>query len=92
MVLGGVFARVIVMVPPVAVVAAGLTVAVKDAGGVATVPIDVVIGEGAVGGLVIVTKICACWPHKSVTFGGDNVMTGAGVGGSAVPGETVRVG
>ena len=51
------FARVIVTTPPVAVVAVAGIVAVK-AEGPDAVPIDVVIGDTVVPGLVIVTDTC----------------------------------
>ena len=56
-------------------------------------PATVVVMVGAgVPGLVIVTKTCADWPQSSLATLGGTVITGGGVGKSAVPGVLVSVG
>ena len=81
-------ARVTVIVPL-------LTVALKAGTPEVVVyePVTVVVMVGAgVPGLVIATKTCADWPHSRFTRLGETVITGGGVGKSAVPGVLVSVG
>ena len=54
--------------------------------------IAVVMVGAVVPGLVIATNTCVDWPHSKLTALGERVITGGGVGKSAVPGVLVRVG